>query len=62
MLIDQTLWTLPVNIAFLYSTSMMEHGDHSKSIKNAEDKLWPVLRVNWVVWPVLQAINFTFVP
>ena len=26
------------------------------------DKLWPTLKVNWVVWPVLQTINMAVVP
>ena len=40
----------------------METGDSARGIKAIEEKLWPTLKVNWVVWPVLQAINLGFVP
>jgi len=40
----------------------MATGDPAASLKQVEDKLWPTLQVNWVVWPVLQAVNMSVVP
>jgi hypothetical protein len=40
----------------------METGDSAAGIQKIQDKLWPTLKVNWVVWPVLQAVNLSVVP
>lgn len=40
----------------------METGKPELGIQAIQDKLWPTLKVNWVVWPVLQGINFSLVP
>jgi protein Mpv17 len=40
----------------------METGDSAKGVQKIQDKLWPTLKVNWVVWPVLQSINLSVVP
>lgn len=40
----------------------METGDASAGITKIQEKLWPTLKVNWVVWPVLQAVNLSVVP
>ena len=37
-------------------------GDVYAGIAKIHDKLWPTLKVNWVVWPVLQAVNLSVVP
>jgi protein Mpv17 len=59
---DQLTWTVFINCAFFWSTTVMETGDSNLGIKAIQDKLWPTLKVNWVVWPVLQTINLGFVP
>lgn len=41
---------------------MMEHGDPGKAVQSISDKLWPTLKVNWLVWPGLAAINLSVVP
>ena len=40
----------------------METGDAAAGVQKIYDKLWPTLKVNWVVWPVLQGINLSVVP
>lgn len=40
----------------------METGDAGRAAQQVQDKLWPTLKVNWVVWPVLQAVNMSVVP
>lgn len=44
---------------FLSSMATME----GSSVKKRLDKLWwPALQTNWMVWPAVQVINFTYVP
>ena len=59
---DQLTWTIFINCAFFWTTTVMETGSSAKGVKAIEDKLWPTLKVNWVVWPVLQAVNLSVVP
>lgn len=50
----------------MYNTVMSYLSFHENPWENAKDKLqknwWAVLKMNWVVWPAFQFINFTFVP
>ncbi|PNY26574.1 Protein SYM1 [Tolypocladium capitatum] len=56
---DQTLFA-PVMIGvFLGSMATME-GNSAK--ERLEKTWWPALRTNWMVWPFVQIINFTFLP
>jgi protein Mpv17 len=55
-------WTVFINCGFFWTTTVMETGDSAAGFKKIEDKLWPTLKVNWVVWPVLQAVNLSVVP
>jgi protein Mpv17 len=56
---DQTLFA-PVMIGvFLGSMATME----GKSPKERLDTTWwPALKANWMLWPFVQFINFTFLP
>jgi hypothetical protein len=58
----QLTWTVAINCGFFFTTTLMETGDASAGIQKIKDKLWPTLKVNWVVWPVLQGINLSVVP
>ena len=56
---DQMLFA-PVMIGvFLSSMATME----GASAKERLDKTWwPALQTNWMVWPFVQFVNFTFLP
>jgi protein Mpv17 len=58
----QLTWTLFINCAFFFTTTTMETGNPQLGIQSIQDKLWPTLKVNWVVWPVLQGVNFSMIP
>jgi protein Mpv17 len=58
----QFTWTIFINCGFFFATSFMETGDPTVGITQIKEKLWPTLKVNWVVWPVLQGVNFSLVP
>ena len=59
---DQLTWTIYINCAFFWTTTVMETGSSQKGMKQIYDKLEDTLKVNWVVWPVLQAVNLSVVP
>jgi protein Mpv17 len=52
--LDQLTWTPVINSLFFFSTTMMTTADVGASTNAVTEKLWPTLKVNWVVWPVLQ--------
>jgi protein Mpv17 len=56
---DQLLFA-PVMIGvFLSSMAKME----GVSVKERLDKTWwAALKANWIVWPAVQVINFTYIP
>jgi protein Mpv17 len=62
VLLDQTVWACASNAAYLTCSNMLmgKSFDQSKSI--AEQQFWPVMNVNWMIWPAIQVINFRFVP
>lgn len=56
---DQTLFA-PIAIgAFLSSMAVMEGNSPTERL---ETTWWPALKANWMVWPFVQFINFTFLP
>lgn len=56
---DQLLFA-PVMIGvFLGSMATMEGKSANERIEKA---WWPALQANWMLWPFVQMVNFTFVP
>ncbi|KAF4507490.1 hypothetical protein G6O67_003982 [Ophiocordyceps sinensis] len=56
---DQTLFA-PVMIGvFLSSMATMEGASPKERLART---WWPALQTNWMVWPFVQMINFTFLP
>jgi len=56
---DQLLFT-PANLAcFLSYMAWMEGADVRARLRDA---YVPVLRTNWMVWPLVQTVNFAVVP
>ncbi|PHH86864.1 hypothetical protein CDD83_9646 [Cordyceps sp. RAO-2017] len=56
---DQTLFA-PVMIGvFLSSMATMEGASPRERL---EKTWWPALKTNWMVWPFVQIVNFTFLP
>ncbi|RYG44337.1 Mpv17/PMP22 family protein [archaeon] len=58
----QLPWTVAINVLFFFTSTVMATGDAAAGVRSVEQKLWPTLKVNWLVWPTLQAINFSIVP
>lgn len=51
-----------VNVVFFVVGGILRTGNPAVGFAEAQDKLWAVLPVNWTVWPIIQAVNFTVVP
>jgi len=53
----------PVSLLiFLFSMSMLEGLDSEETKQKIRNNYWQILIVNWQVWPILQLLNFRFVP
>ncbi len=37
-----------------HSMAKMKGGSNEEALGSIREKFWPILKVNWVVWPVAQ--------
>ncbi|GAA5833606.1 hypothetical protein JCM3766R1_002587 [Sporobolomyces carnicolor] len=49
-------------LIFLFSMSLLEGLNGEETQEKIKNNYWPILFVNWQVWPLLQMINFRYVP
>ena len=56
---DQTLCAPTMIGVFLSSMALMEGKEPQEKLQKA---YWDALRANWMVWPILQGVNFWVVP
>jgi len=56
---DQLLFAPVMIQVFLRSMATMEGVSAQEKV---DKSWWPALQANWMVWPFVQGINFTFVP
>lgn len=57
--LDQTVFASTNLFCFLSSMALMEGSSPKDKL---ESTYWTALSKNWMVWPFVQAINFTIVP
>eukprot|EP01099_Mayorella_cantabrigiensis_P002925 TRINITY_DN2315_c0_g1_i1.p1 TRINITY_DN2315_c0_g1~~TRINITY_DN2315_c0_g1_i1.p1 ORF type:complete len:189 (+),score=28.91 TRINITY_DN2315_c0_g1_i1:72-638(+) len=62
VLFDQTCCAPFVISSFLSWMSIFSGGSLSDASQKIQRDLWPTLKLNWLIWPTAQAINFGFVP
>ncbi|KAK8805141.1 hypothetical protein WA588_000085 [Blastocystis sp. NMH] len=64
MVIDQFLFVPTCQILFYSGNSIMEapHDQPQAAVRKLKQVLLPSLLTNYSVWPLLQVINFKFVP
>lgn len=62
LLFTQTIFTLVSMSAFYTAIPILQGISPIEGVKEIKHKLWPTMLTNWKVWPVLQLINFAFVP
>ncbi|KAK9477665.1 hypothetical protein V1514DRAFT_333102 [Lipomyces japonicus] len=62
MVVDQAVWA-PVGIASFYVSMGVLQGHSWQSIEqDLRDKWYPTMVGNYAVWPLVQVINFRFMP
>ncbi|GAA5825476.1 hypothetical protein JCM3770_001846 [Rhodotorula araucariae] len=53
----------PVSLfIFLFSMSLLEGLDSEETREKIRNNYWSILLVNWQVWPLLQTLNFRYIP
>jgi len=62
MAMDQTLFPPAVTSLTFFSLTLLLGGTPQGGVEKVQRDLWPTLLTNWKVWPLVQALNFKFVP
>ena len=60
--LDQTLWSIPMTILLFTYTTLLEGGTLSLALHKVRKDLFPTLKTQWLLWPLVQLINFTLIP
>jgi len=57
------LFMAPIGLAIFISTMAILEGLEWEEIEERYKRIyWPVLLINWQIWPILQLINFRYLP
>eukprot|EP00996_Jenningsia_fusiforme_P003738 NODE_4536_length_795_cov_3.319035_g4196_i0.p1 GENE.NODE_4536_length_795_cov_3.319035_g4196_i0~~NODE_4536_length_795_cov_3.319035_g4196_i0.p1 ORF type:complete len:226 (+),score=35.65 NODE_4536_length_795_cov_3.319035_g4196_i0:89-679(+) len=59
---DQFVYTPPCSCLFFFTMAAMQGFSVVESIAEVQLKLWPTLKINWVVWSLVHCITFNVVP
>ena len=59
---DQLLWAPAGLAAFLITNSALETGSFAAVPAALDRNFVPVLQANYAVWPLIQLLNFSYVP
>jgi len=62
VLLDQSTWTVFMHTAFLGGMALAEGGSIQDAKDRCNDKLLPLLKVNWVFWGMVQIGLYGVVP
>lgn len=60
--LDQGLFGPVMNAGYLAWSVASAGGSKADVQSKLERDLWPVLKLNWAIWPAYQMVNFKFVP
>lgn len=60
--VDQIFFA-PVSLPFYFTCMTILEGNPIQIAKlKIREQWWVTLRTNWLIWPIVQTINFSFVP
>ena len=62
VLIDQAVWTPPLTVIFFTYEGSLQGGSVADASQTALQKLWPTLKANWTVWPLVHLCTFSLIP
>ena len=60
--IDQLLFAPYICSNYLFGSSLLQYRDPVKAFENVKGKLGGVLKANYCYWPIVNFLNFRFVP
>ncbi len=60
--LDQTINAVVSNVSLFVVVGLMEGKNLNEIKTKLRNELWDTLKVGWIVWPVVQFVNFGFVP
>ncbi|XP_017881346.1 mpv17-like protein [Ceratina calcarata] len=61
-LIEQVTYSPAAMCCFFFGMNMLEMKPITECFEEVKQKFWPTYKVGVCVWPVLQTVNFIFVP
>jgi hypothetical protein len=59
---DQLLWAPAGVAAYFFSMEALAGAPLADAADAAQERTWPTLRANWLLWPAVQFANFSAVP
>lgn len=59
---DQFLYTPPMTVVFFGYMALASGGSIVNAITDVQSKVFPTLKVNWMVWPLVHTVTFGVVP
>ncbi|KAL2108272.1 hypothetical protein VUR80DRAFT_4006 [Thermomyces stellatus] len=62
LLLDQSLGLFIMNTTFLICTNAVRLKSVSLVFKAVREKIWPIIRAAWKLWPWVSICNFLWVP
>jgi len=62
VLIDQAVWTPPLTVIFFTYEGSLQGESVADASQTALQKLWPTLKANWTVWPLVHLCTFSLIP
>ena len=60
--LDQLTFGVFFTWLYFYAIGVLEGQTLDKMNQTVREQLWPVLIMNWKVWPLVNLLNFKFVP
>jgi protein Mpv17 len=62
VLLDQTIFAGGITSMLFAYTTLAEGKSAADAKEKINEKLFPTLKVNWMVWPAVQVLNLSIVP
>ncbi|KAH8376766.1 hypothetical protein KR093_001193, partial [Drosophila rubida] len=62
MALDQTLFDPPFILGMLYIVPWVNGESHNDIIRQIRNQYFSIVQRSFMLWPVAQVINFTFIP
>ncbi|XXQ32890.1 Mpv17 / PMP22 family [Plasmodiophora brassicae] len=60
--LDQTIWAVTILSLMYVSLSVMQGAGVQHGLSVVRARIRDTMKANWCVWPLVQAVNLTFVP